>query len=38
MAKIDFSDLLEDMLEAAKGALKGKWPLAKDYAETEFKK
>lgn len=38
MASIDVSALLTNMLNAAKGPLLQKWPEAKDYAETEFKK
>ena len=38
MSKIDLSKLLSDMLNAAKGSLGNKWPIAKDYAESEFKK
>jgi hypothetical protein len=38
MSKIDLTKLLSDMLNAAKGELGEKWPIAKDYAETEFKK
>ncbi len=35
---IDASKLVSDMLIAAKDALVDKWPEAKDYAESEFKK
>ncbi len=38
MADIDLSELLPKMLEAAKGVLKKKWPDAKGYAESEFRK
>ena len=35
---LDISGLLPDMLQAAGGVLKDKWPDAKAYAESEFKK
>ena len=35
---IDISHLLPDMLDAAKGVIGDKWPDAKDYATSEFKK
>jgi hypothetical protein len=35
---IDTSKLLTEMLGAAKGVLKKKWPSAKSYAENEFRK
>ncbi len=38
MSKINLSKILIDMLNAAKDELGNKWPIAKDYAETEFKK
>ena len=36
--KIDSAELLKNMLNAAQGVLKKKWPVAKDYAENEFRK
>lgn len=36
--KIDINKLLKEMLKAASGVLKKKWPKAKDYAENEFRK
>lgn len=36
MAGIDVSELVSDMLNAARGVLGRKWPEAKDYAETAF--
>ncbi len=38
MAAIDESQLVSKMLGAAQGVLADKWPEARDYAETEFKK
>lgn len=38
MADINVSELVKNMLKAAEGALKEKWPDAKYYAESEFKK
>ena len=38
MDQIDVSKLVAKMLAAAKGVLAEKWPDARDYAETEFKK
>jgi len=38
MAAIDLGKLLPNMLNAAKGVLQKRWPEAKDYAESEFKK
>ncbi len=38
MANIDVSELVANMLKAAKQALGNKWPEAKDFAESEFKK
>lgn len=37
MAKIDFSKLIQDMLDAAKGKLTNHWSEAKPYAEKEIK-
>ena len=37
MATINFSKLIKDMLEAAKGQLSGHWGEAKPYAEKEIK-
>lgn len=38
MVEINLSELLTNMLNAAKGSLEDKWPEAKGYAESEFKK
>jgi transcription initiation factor IIE alpha subunit len=38
MSKINVSDLVKKMSEAAGKVLKDKWPEAKTYAEMEFKK
>ena len=38
MADINVSELVKNMLKAAEGAFKEKWPDAKYYAESEFKK
>ena len=38
MPSINVSQLLTDMLNAAKGPILAQWPNARDYAETEFKK
>ena len=38
MPNIDLSELLDNMLNAAKGELKDKWPEAKEFAESELKK
>lgn len=35
---VDISHLIPDMLAAAGGVLKDKWPEARDYAESEFNK
>lgn len=38
MATIDVAKLVKDMLAAAQGVLKKKWPNVRDYAESEFNK
>lgn len=38
MSKINVSVLVKQMLTAAQGVLAKKWPEAKDYAESEYKK
>jgi len=38
MVEINLSELLTNMLSAAKDSLKDKWPEAEGYAKTEFKK
>jgi hypothetical protein len=38
MGEINLSELVANMLGAAKDSLGNKWPEAKEYAESEFKK
>ena len=38
MSSINVDQLVASMLQAAQGVLAQKWPEAKDYAESEFKK
>lgn len=38
MASINVDQLVKSMLQAAQGVLAEKWPEARDYAESEFKK
>ena len=38
MAKIEYQQVLTDMVAAAKGVFIEKWPTIKDYAEAEFEK
>ena len=38
MATINIEELLGNMINAASSELGAKWPAAKDYAESEFKK
>ena len=35
---IDVNKLFQDMAKAAAGVLQAKWPLARDYADNEFRK
>jgi hypothetical protein len=38
MPALNIEDALRKMAEAASAVLKGKWPVVRSYAETEFKK
>lgn len=38
MSQVNVEELAAKMLEAAKNVFSSKWPEAKDYAESEFKK
>jgi hypothetical protein len=37
MSSINVDQLVTSMVQAAQGALAGKWPEARDYAESEFR-